>query len=145
MNVNGGETCAMTEARGYARRGDSELLVSGIHSGAAPWPFEYNEDDTVHAEPMPKFRAYKPVGIIKQAPACRKDYKGKGPGGGRKAPRGYIGAALREPKSWTSGLEGNARVHFCVDSTKITMGLGKGEAWGGVLREALVAKLEARG
>ena len=140
MNVSGGQTCTMTEARGYARKGDSELLVSGIYSGAAPWPFEYNEDDTVHAEPMPKFKAYNPVGMIKQAPACRVDYKGKGTAGGRKCPRGYIGAAERAPKGAGKGV----KVHFCVDSTKVTMGLGKGEAWGAVLREALVAKLEAR-
>ena len=139
MNVNGGANCRMVQAVGYSRTGGGEELVSGIWTHAVPLEFEYDEDSIVVPDPMPKFTAYKPVGIIKQVPACRLDYKGKGSGGGRKCPRGYIGAAHRHMRHGES-----IRVYFAVNSDKVTLGLGTGSAWAEVLREALVAKIERR-
>ncbi len=121
-NVNGGIPCRMTEAKGYApKRGTprKELLISGIYSHAAEWEgFEYNEDDVsaAHGVPMPAFTEYRPVGMIKQAPACRVDYKGKGPAGGRKCPRTYMGAAHRHMKHSES-----VKVYFSISDDAITL------------------------
>ncbi len=127
MNINGGQTCNMTEAAGYAQRAprygkggsrDMVELVTGVWSHAVPWPFEYNEDDIAftNADLLPKFKEYKPVGIIKQAAACRLDYMGKGPGGGRKVPRNCIGAALRAPKDWSKDID---PADVCVRFTSV--------------------------
>lgn len=105
-NSNGGKPCTMREAVGYSKempRG--QLLVSGIWSLAAPWQgFEYQEDAVRIAEAAPRLAEYQPVGMIAQLPACRADYTTKNSAGGRKALSGYLGAAYRTPKDWTSGL-----------------------------------------
>ena len=68
---------------------------------------------------------YKPVGMIKQPPACRKNYKGKNPAGGRKLPTSYIGAAVRwssKPK-WERGIESNmdVQVRFIISDATLQM------------------------
>ena len=130
-NVNGGMPCRMTEAKGYSRRKPHGRKrynrVSGIYSHATEWEgFEYNEDHVSAAlgVPMPKFKAYNPVGMIKQAPACRVDYNGKGPAGGRKCPSSYLGAALRTRKE-PLGM----RVYLRIEGTAIRMSPQHMKGW----------------
>lgn len=53
--------------------------------------------------------SYKPVGMIKQLPALRSEYRRKNPAGGRMIPVSYIGAAVEwegDP-AWMAGLKGS--------------------------------------
>ena len=128
-NPNGGVACRMVAAPGYLRkpprwnRGNLKLNLAGIWSHTTEWPFEYSEDDVIVPDPMPKFTAYKPVGMIKQAPACKRDYKGKNIAGGRKCPSTYIGAALRLPKDPMKGIEDyrDVSVLFSIGSDTISL------------------------
>lgn len=149
MNVNGGRTCTMTQAAGYAAPknvGTDGLLVSGIADRSCfPWPdFYYDDDDLVEAVVMLKFTAYNPVGIIKQVAACRLNYKGKNAAGGRKC--NGLGAASRSPKTWESGIEGNQgdiRVRLVIDDGVIAMGPESDLSWLALrLRRQLGERLE---
>jgi hypothetical protein len=59
-----------------------------------------------------EIKEYKPVGMIKQAPACRKDYKKKNPAGGRYIPVSYLGAGIRNSvdSKWERGISGPGEV-----------------------------------
>ena len=122
-NPNGGVSCRMTEAKGYApKRGTprNKLLISGIYSHTTEWGNKesYNKDNisAAHGVPPPKFNQWNPVGMLRQAPACRVEYKGTGPAGGRKCPRGYIGAAHRHMKHGDS-----VKVYFDISDDAITL------------------------
>ena len=130
---------------------DNNIIASGLFSTATRWEgFTYSEESIVVPVERPKLPEYKPVGMLVQLPAGRPNYKGRNMAGGRKIPAGYIGAAMRPDKRWTSGLKGTGldrggvRVYFAIGAGAVTMGEGKGTAWAAVMRGLLGAKLSRR-
>ena len=72
-----------------------------------------------------KIKEYKPVGMIKQLPALRKDYKRKNEAGGRYIPVTYIGRGLVHniTAPWERGIESihDISILFVPNGSQLTL------------------------